>query len=116
MTAGLPASATGAVVGARSSGPHRGRQPRGPRGQAGMSTAVARKRSNPYTAVGPSSVVHPTSPSEIAQVLADARRYPSPIRPVGSGSSTTRCTTTNGGTLVDLSEMNRVLRIERDTV
>src|SRR5690554_4935020 len=81
-----------------------------------MSTALARKRPSPFTAVGPSSVVRPTSPSEIAQVLADSRRYPSPIRPVGSGSSTTRCTTTNGGTVLDLGDMNRVLRIDRDTV
>lgn len=49
-------------------------------------------------------------------MLADSRRYPSPIRPVGSGSSTTRCTTTNGGTVLDLGDMNRVLRIDRDTV
>ena len=46
----------------------------------------------------------------------DPRRYPSPVRPVGSGSSTTRCVTANGGTQLDLSTMNRVLKIERDRV
>ncbi len=46
----------------------------------------------------------------------DAKRYPSPVRPVGSGSSTTRCVTANGGTQLDLSTMNRVLKIERDRV
>lgn len=81
-----------------------------------MSTAVARKRSGFFSVTGPAAVVRPTSPTEIAQVLTDPKRYPSPVRPVGSGSSTTRCTTTNGGTAIDLTEMKRVLRIERDTV
>jgi len=81
-----------------------------------MSMALARKRVGSFTAVGPAAVVRPTSPSEIAQVLTDAKRYPSPVRPMGSGSSTTRCTTANGGTVLDLSEMNRVLRIDADTV
>jgi hypothetical protein len=81
-----------------------------------MSTALARKRISQFTAVGPDAVIHPTSPTEIAQVVANAKRYPSPVRPVGSGSSTTRCTTANGGTLIDLSAMNRVLRIDADTV
>jgi hypothetical protein len=46
----------------------------------------------------------------------DPRRYPGPVRPIGSGSSTTRCVTANGGTQLDLSTMNRVLKIDRDTV
>jgi UDP-N-acetylenolpyruvoylglucosamine reductase len=81
-----------------------------------MSTALARKRVSSFTAIGPAVVVRPTSPTEIAQVLTDAKRYPSPVRPIGSGSSTTRCTTANGGTVIDLSDMNRVLRIDDDTV
>ena len=78
--------------------------------------ALARKRVGTFTAVGPAAIVRPTSPSEIAQVLTDAKRYPSPVRPIGSGSSTTRCTTANGGTVIDLSDMNRVLKIDADTV
>jgi hypothetical protein len=35
---------------------------------------------------------------------------------MGAGSSITRCVTANGGTLIDLSQMNRVLRIEPDAV
>ncbi|HVY65642.1 MAG TPA: FAD-binding protein [Gammaproteobacteria bacterium] len=82
-----------------------------------MSTAVARRRT-PTTAAatGPAANVQVTAPSEIHQVLMDAKRYPSPVRPLGSGSSTTRCITANGGTQLDLSAMNRVLKIERDTV
>jgi hypothetical protein len=81
-----------------------------------MSTAAARKRVGIPSSAGPAVVLRPTSPSEIAQILRDSKRYPSPVRPVGSGSSTTRCTAANGGTIIDLSEMNRVLHIDSDTV
>jgi FAD/FMN-containing dehydrogenase len=85
-----------------------------------MSIAVARKRSftpaSPPAGLGPATTVEVTTPSEIQQVLMDAKRYPSPVRPVGSGSSTTRCITANGGTQLDLSSMNRVLKIEGDRV
>ena len=79
-------------------------------------TAVARKRVSFSASIGPAAVLRPTAPPEIVQIIADPRRYPSPIRPIGSGSSTTRCTTANSGTVIDLTDMNRVLRIERDTV
>lgn len=65
---------------------------------------------------GPVAVTEPTSTSEIIQILLNPRRYPSPVRPVGSGSSITRCTTANTGTLLDMSQMNRVLAINDDTV
>lgn len=81
-----------------------------------MNTAAALKRTSPSVSSGPAEVVRPTTPSEIAQVLLDSSRYPSPVRPIGSGSSTTRCIAANGGTLLDLSEMNRVLRVDADTV
>ena len=81
-----------------------------------MSTGAARKRVGSFASNGPAAVVHPTSPTEIAQVLRDRKRYPSPVRPVGSGSSTTRCIAANAGTVVDVSEMNRVLRMDADTV
>ena len=83
-----------------------------------MNIAVARKRSAPPVAVsnGPATTVQATTPTEIQQVLADWKRYPGPVRPVGSGSSTTRCVTANGGTQLDLSSMNRVLKIDGDTV
>lgn len=83
-----------------------------------MNTAVARKRSHTATApaLGPAAIVEVTAPSEIHQVLMDWKRYPSPVRPIGSGSSMTRCIAANGGTHLDLSGMNRVLKIEQDTV
>jgi FAD binding domain/D-arabinono-1,4-lactone oxidase len=84
-----------------------------------MSIAVARKRSQGVSALataGPAQHVEVTTPSEIHQVLMDWKRYPAPVRPIGSGSSTTRCITANGGTQLDLSGMNRVLKIEEDRV
>jgi FAD/FMN-containing dehydrogenase len=84
-----------------------------------MNTAVARKRiaAAPVAAsTGPAVTIQATTPSEILQILRDWKHYPSPVRPTGSGSSTTRCITANGGTQLDLSAMNRVLKIEQDTV
>jgi FAD/FMN-containing dehydrogenase len=83
-----------------------------------MNTAVARKRSIAPVApaIGPATTAEVSAPSEIQHVLMDQRRYPSPVRPVGSASSMTRCITASGGTQLDLSKMNRVLKIEGDTV
>jgi hypothetical protein len=83
-----------------------------------MNNAVARRRiaPPPPAFVGPATTIQVTTPTEIQQVLMDAKRYPNPLRPIGSGSATTRCVTASGGTQLDLSTMNRVLKIEQDTV
>jgi FAD/FMN-containing dehydrogenase len=83
-----------------------------------MNTAVARRRTvSPIaTATGPAATVQATAPSDILNVLRDWKRFPSPVRPIGSGSSTTRCNGASGGTVLDLSGMNRVLKIDQDTV
>ncbi len=81
-----------------------------------MSTALARKRPAANVSSGPAVTVAATTPSEILQVLRDWKHYPAPVRPVGSGSSTTRCIAAAGGTQLDLSGMNRVLKVDADTV
>jgi L-gulonolactone oxidase len=83
-----------------------------------MTAASARKQKSAVTSnlAGPAVVVRPTSAKEIVQILLNPKRFPSPVRPMGSGSSITRCITANGGTIVDMTAMNRVLRIEEDTV
>lgn len=83
-----------------------------------MNAVLERKRTIPAPPPisGPAIVVRPSSPNEIVQILLDRKRFPSPVRPMGSGSSITRCVTANGGTLIDLSEMNRVLSIDQDSV
>src|SRR5882672_12070213 len=82
-----------------------------------MSTAAARKRLVAVAATnGPAITVQATNPTDIMAVMRDWKRCPSPVRPMGSGSSTTRCVTANGGTQLDMSMMNRVLKIDADTV
>jgi hypothetical protein len=83
-----------------------------------MNTAVARRRPVAPVAVssGPAITVEANTPTDIVAVLRDGKHYPSPVRPTGSGSSTTRCIAANGGTQLDLSSMNRVLKIDGDTV
>ncbi len=82
-----------------------------------MATAVARKDQVRQPAPSATAtVVSPRSATEIAEIMQDRTRYPSPLRPVGSGSSATRCISAGGGTVMDLSGMDRVLRTGDDTV
>ena len=82
-----------------------------------MTSAAARKRIFVAAAPnGPAITVQATTPTDIMAVMRDWKRCPSPVRPMGSGSSTTRCITANGGTQLDLSPMNRVLKIDTDSV
>jgi hypothetical protein len=62
------------------------------------------------------NLAQPKSAEEIANILIDKKRYPSPVRPVGSDSSVSRCTQTADGTRVDLSLLNRVLALDKHTV
>jgi FAD/FMN-containing dehydrogenase len=78
--------------------------------------AVLERTAPALVGSGPAVVVQPSSPSEIIQILRNPKRFPSPVRPKGSGSSITRCITANAGTLIDMSNMNRVLRLDDDTV
>lgn len=64
----------------------------------------------------PAVVVNPESPDEIAEILKDSNRYPAPVRAVGSNHSTTRCAVAEGGTVIDMTRMNRILSIEGDRV
>ena len=81
-----------------------------------MNAVVERTPTSGFAASGPAIVTEPTSPSEIAQILRDTKRFPSPVRPLGSGSTTTRCVSANAGTQLDLSKMDRVLSIDSDRV
>jgi L-gulonolactone oxidase len=58
----------------------------------------------------------PKSAEDLAKILIDPGKFPSPVRPVGSGSSVSRCTQTAAGTLVDMKALNRVLAVKGDTV
>jgi hypothetical protein len=65
-----------------------------------------------YTA-SPRELVYAETVEQIQAVLRDPARYPSPVRAMGSYHSLTPCASSDG-TMVNMSRMNRVLRIDRD--
>ena len=64
----------------------------------------------------PKVVVEAGSTEEIIAILKDAAKYPSPVRAIGSNHSTSRCGVADGGTVIKMSKMNRILNITADTV
>ncbi len=64
----------------------------------------------------PSIIVEANSTEDVVAILKDAAKYPSPVRAVGSNHSTARCGTADGGTLLKMSNMNKILSITADTV
>ncbi|HEY7055715.1 MAG TPA: FAD-dependent oxidoreductase [Vicinamibacterales bacterium] len=64
----------------------------------------------------PKVIVEARSVEEIRQILTQPDRFPSPVRAVGSNHSTARCGVADGGTLIRMRSMNRILHIGHDTV
>jgi FAD/FMN-containing dehydrogenase len=64
----------------------------------------------------PKVLVEPDSIGDIITILKDPAKYPSPVRAVGSNHSTARCSVADGGTVIKMSKMNRILSITSDTV
>ena len=64
----------------------------------------------------PSVVVTPKGFKDLIAIVTDERKYPSPVRPLGSNCSTTRCAVADQGTLVAMSHMTQILEIGRDFV
>ena len=64
----------------------------------------------------PQVVVEATSVDDIVKILKDPAHYPSPVRAVGSNHSTSPVGVAEGGTLIQMSKMNRILEIGKDTV
>ena len=60
--------------------------------------------------------VAPGSADEIADILTNPERYPTPVRPCGSGSSTTRATRMAAGTMVDMTGLTHVLGRTPNTI
>ena len=52
------------------------------------------------------------SVDDIVRIVTDPNRYPSPVRAKGSHHSTTRCVVAEGGTVIDMTRMNRILDID----
>src|SRR5258706_1714819 len=64
----------------------------------------------------PKVIVEASSIEDIKQILTRPDRFPSPVRAVGSNHSTAMCGVADGGTLIKMLGMNRILHIGRDTV
>lgn len=64
----------------------------------------------------PKAVADAASVDDIVAVLKDPARYPSPVRAIGSNHSTERCGVADGGTVLRMSGMNRILDISNHTV
>lgn len=64
----------------------------------------------------PHVVVQPESVDDIIAIMEDREKYPSPVRAVGSNHSTTPCGVAEGGTVVDMRKMNRIIEIRPDSV
>ena len=64
----------------------------------------------------PRVVVEATSVDDIVKILKDPDQYPSPVRAVGSNHSTSPVGVAEGGTLIKMSRMNRILEIGTDAV
>ncbi len=64
----------------------------------------------------PKVVVEATSTADLIAILKDPGKYPSPVRAIGSNHSTGRVGVADGGTVIRMSKMNRILAISGDTV
>ena len=64
----------------------------------------------------PAVVVTPESVDELQEILRDKERYPTPVRATGSNHSTTHCAVADGGTLVVMKKLNKILDIGEDSI
>jgi L-gulonolactone oxidase len=64
----------------------------------------------------PKVVATPESAEDLVEILTDEVRFPAPVRPAGSMHSTARMNGDDGGTMVDMKAMNRILHFTDDKV
>ena len=64
----------------------------------------------------PRVVLRPKRAEDLQIIVADAKKFPSPVRVVGANFSQTGCAAADNGTLIDLRSLNRVLEISDDWV
>ena len=64
----------------------------------------------------PAVVTHAHNVNDLRTILQSPERFPAPVRAVGSNHSTTRCGTADGGTVIVMRAMNRILHVGADTV
>jgi len=59
----------------------------------------------------PRVIVRPKRVEDIQTILENSKAFPAPVRAVGANYSQTRCGAADGGTLIDMTAMNRVVEI-----
>lgn len=64
----------------------------------------------------PKVVAEAKSIKDIQRIVKDAEKFPSPVRAFGSNHSTAACAAADGGTMIRMKAMNRILEITEDTV
>ena len=64
----------------------------------------------------PKVLVTPETPEDVVEIVKSVVRCPSPVRPAGSMHSTARMNGDDGGTMVDMKAMNRILKFGEDCV
>ncbi len=64
----------------------------------------------------PAVVVRPQTIDDVVRVMKDALKYPSPVRAVGKLHSPAPCSADDGGTMLDMTGMTRIIEIGHDFV
>src|SRR5437660_1805395 len=64
----------------------------------------------------PQVIVETENVQEISAIMRTAQQYPGSVRAIGSNHSTTACGEADGGTLISMRKMNRIIEIRADTV
>lgn len=64
----------------------------------------------------PKVLVEAKSAQDIVNILQDPVKYPSPVRAFGSNHSTAPCSAADGGTMIRMRGMNKILAVTDDSV
>ena len=64
----------------------------------------------------PAVIVQPRTIEDVVRVVSDTSTYPSPVRAVGKLHSPAPCSADDGGTMLDMTSMTRILEIGPDFV
>lgn len=84
-----------------------------------MGPATLRKSGRyQYTNTMGPTIVRPANVRELMECLDPASKYPTPLRPMGAGSSSTDCNVASAGTVIDMTAFDKILDVDayNDTV
>jgi len=81
-----------------------------------MQSQFNRKTSKKASAKRSTLTVRPKSIDDVIKVIQHPKRFPSPVRPVGSDSGSTRINRVHNGTIIDMTSMNRIIKQTDTTV